>query len=198
MELPRFNPPAVLETPRLRLRQWQDVDREPFAAMSTDPEVMRYFPAVLDRNQSDALVDRAQGLIEERGWGFWALEVKASGEFAGFTGLHTPDPELPLSPCVEVGWRLARAHWGKGFATEAARCSLAFGFDQLGLSEIVSFTSLGNARSRAVMERLGMEAVREFDHPLVDRGSPLRRHILYRLANPANGKPESGEISVPG
>jgi RimJ/RimL family protein N-acetyltransferase len=189
MDLPRFDPPVVLETPRLRLRQWQDVDREPFAAMSTDPEVMHYFPAVLDRNQSDALVDRAQGLIEERGWGFWALEIKASGEFVGFTGLHTPDPELPFSPCVEVGWRLARAHWGKGFATEAARRSLAFGFDQLGLNEIVSFTSLGNARSRAVMERLGMRPDGEFDHPLLPPDSALRRHVLYRLARPANEEP---------
>lgn len=171
-----------LETERLRLRQWRLADREPFAAMNADPRVMEYFPAELTRAESDAIADRCQFLIEERGWGFWAAECKATQEFIGFVGLHTPSAELPFSPCVEVGWRLAFARWGKGFASEAAKEALRVGFHSLGLKEIVSFTAVGNLRSRAVMERLGMRESGTFDHPHVPEGLGLRRHCLYRLA----------------
>jgi RimJ/RimL family protein N-acetyltransferase len=144
---------------------------------------MEFYPASLDRAESDAMANRCQALIVERGWGFWAVETKGTHEFIGFVGLHTPAPELPFSPCVEVGWRLAAKHWGKGFATEAARGALRVGFEQLGLLEIVSFTSVRNIRSRAVMERLGMrEAETAFEHPDIPVGSPLRTHCLYRLS----------------
>lgn len=171
-----------LETERLRLRQWKLADREPFAAMNADPRVMEYFPAALTRAESDAIADRCQLLIEERGWGFWAAECKATHEFIGFVGLHTPSAELPFSPCVEVGWRLSFPRWGKGFASEAAKEALRVGFHPLGLKEIVSFTAVGNLRSRAVMERLGMRESGTFDHPHVPEGLGLRRHCLYRLA----------------
>ncbi|MBL1379393.1 GNAT family N-acetyltransferase [Zobellella iuensis] len=175
--------PISLHTQRLRLRQWRPEDRAPFAALNADPEAMRYFPAPLSRAQSDALADRIEGLIAERGWGFWALECRQSRAFLGFTGLHVPAAELPCSPCVEIGWRLAREHWGWGYASEAASACLAFGFEQLGLGEIVSFTALDNLRSRAVMERLGMVAgAATFEHPAVPLGSPLREHCLYRLS----------------
>ncbi len=174
------------QTERLRLRQWRAADREPFARLNADPRVMEFFPAVLDRAASDAIANRIETLIAERGWGLWAVEVLQTGEFIGFAGLHIPPPELPFSPCVEIGWRLAYEHWGQGYATEAARAALRVGFDVLNLTEIVSFTALGNLRSRAVMQKLGMhEEAATFEHPLVPVDSPLREHCLYRLSRGA-------------
>lgn len=168
------------ETERLRLRQWRRADREPFAALNSDPRVMEFFPSPLVRAESDAMADRCQSLIEERGWGFWAAEFKATQEFIGFVGLHTPSAELPFSPCVEVGWRLAFQHWGKGFACEAAKGALRVAFQSLGLLEVVSFTAIRNRRSRAVMERLGMRESGTFEHPQLPGASALRLHCLYR------------------
>lgn len=171
------------ETERLYLRQWKSSDRVPFAALNSDTRVMEFFPAPLTRCESDAMADRCQSLIEERGWGFWAAESKATQEFIGFVGLHIPSAELPFSPCVEIGWRLAFHYWGKGLATEAARGALRVGFESLGLPEVVSFTTIRNARSQAVMERLGMrKAAATFEHPSVPVDSPLRGHCLYRLS----------------
>lgn len=173
----------AFDTERLRLRQWRVADLAPFAALNADPRVMAFFPATLDRKASDAMADRCQSLIAERGWGFWAVERKESAQFIGFVGLHIPVPELPFSPCVEIGWRLACEYWGKGFASEAAQEALRVGFKLLDLPEIVSFTATGNVRSRAVMARLGMrEASDTFEHPLIPPGHPLRRHCLYRLS----------------
>lgn len=142
---------------------------------------MAYFPARLARAESDAIAARCEALIRERGWGFWAAELKASRAFIGFVGLNSPAADLPFSPCVEVGWRLAFSHWGKGLASEAARGALRVGFESLGLNEIVSFTAVGNFRSRAVMERLGMFESGTFEHPHLPEGSSLRLHCLYRL-----------------
>lgn len=169
------------DTPRLRLRQWRDADREPFAALNADPAVMAFFPATLTRAESDAMAERIGSLIHERGWGLWAAELKTSGEFIGFVGLHVPTAQLPFSPCVEIGWRIALAHWGKGLASEAARGALDVGFQSLGLEEIVSFTAIGNQRSRAVMERLGMREAGFFEHPQIPEGNPLRKHCWYWL-----------------
>jgi RimJ/RimL family protein N-acetyltransferase len=170
------------DTPRLRLRQWIDADRDPFARLCSDPRVMEFFPNLLARAASDAIVDRIQSRIAERGWGFWAVESKLDRQFIGFVGLNIPAVELPFSPCVEVGWRLACEYWGKGYATEAAKGALATGFDRLNLPEIVAFTATTNRRSRAVMERLGMECdAATFEHPSLDVGHPLRAHYLYRL-----------------
>ncbi|MDO4231816.1 MAG: GNAT family N-acetyltransferase [Lautropia sp.] len=178
---------ASLNTPRIRLRQWLPADREPFALMNADPRVMEWFPACLGQAESDALADRCQALIAERGWGFWAAELKETKAFIGFVGLHVPSPELPFSPCVEIGWRLAADYWGKGLATEAAHAALAFGFERLGLDEIVSFAVAGNQRSRAVMERLGMREAGVFGHPALPADSPLREHCLYCLGRKAWG-----------
>jgi RimJ/RimL family protein N-acetyltransferase len=178
----KMTAPVEFDTARLRLRQWCTADREPFAALNADPKVMEFFPALLTRAESDALADRCQAYIDERGWSFWAIETKTTSEFVGFAGLHTP-ADLPFTPCVEVGWRLAAKHWGKGFATEAARGALRVGFERLGLLEIVSFAAVGNVRSRAVMERLGMIDTKEtFEHPKVPLGHVLRKHCLYRLS----------------
>jgi RimJ/RimL family protein N-acetyltransferase len=171
------------DTDRLRLRQWIESDREPFASLSADPRVMEFFPNLLDRAASDAIVARLQAKIAERGWGWWAVASKANAQFIGCVGLNMPSIELPFSPCIEVGWRLAYEYWGKGYATEAAKGALAVGFERLNLPEIVSFTAIPNHRSRAVMERLGMEPETEtFAHPSIPSGHPLCEHYLYRLS----------------
>ena len=171
------------ETARLRLRQWRVSDREPFAAMNADRRVMEFFPALIAREASDASIDAWQAQLIERGWSNWAAEIRATGEFTGFVGLSVPRRQLPFSPCVEIGWRLASAYWGKGYATEAAQGALAIAFERLFLPEIVSFTALGNLRSRAVMERIGMRnSGEDFEHPVVPEGNALRIHCLYRLS----------------
>jgi RimJ/RimL family protein N-acetyltransferase len=144
--------PAI-RTERLVLRRWLQRDREPFAAMNADPEVMAHFPAPLTREESDALVDRIEAGFAEHGFGLWALEVRSAGAFIGFTGLAVPSFEAAFTPAVEIGWRLQRPAWGQGYATEAARAALAVAFDQTGMREVVSFTSTVNDRSQAVMPR---------------------------------------------
>jgi RimJ/RimL family protein N-acetyltransferase len=175
--------PDLIEpaTARLLLRQWRSSDRTPFGQLNAEPRVMEFFPSPLTREQSDAMADRCESLISERGWGFWAVELKTDGTFIGFVGLHIPSAQLPFSPCTEVGWRLAFDYWGYGFATEAAREALRVGFEILALEEIVSFTAVANRRSRAVMERLGMTESGLFEHPSVPVGSSLREHCWYRL-----------------
>ncbi|CAM3198321.1 GNAT family N-acetyltransferase [Cupriavidus taiwanensis] len=176
----------AFETGRLRLRQWRDEDYAPFAALNADAQVMRYFPAPLTRAESDAMAGRCRSLIAQQGWGVWVVERIADDAFLGFVGLHEPAAALPFAPCVEIAWRLARQAWGQGYATEAARGALAYGFGRLALNEIVAFTTLANARSRAVMERLGMRQDAEgFDHPALPPGHPLRPHCLYRLPRAA-------------
>ena len=175
--------PSELRTTRLLLRVWRDSDREPFAALNADRAVMEHFPACLTRVESDALVDRITAHFGAHGFGLWAVEVPGETSFAGFVGLSVPAFEAHFTPCVEVGWRLARAAWGRGYATEAATAVLDFAFARLGLAEVVSFTAVGNRRSRAVMERIGMRrsAADDFDHPDLPVGHPLRRHCLYRI-----------------
>jgi RimJ/RimL family protein N-acetyltransferase len=180
--------PREIETARLLLRRWLDADREPFAALNADPRVVEYLSGPLSREQSDAFLERIEAHLERHGFGLWAVEVKGRAPFVGFVGLSVPEFEAPFTPCVEIGWRLAAEHQGHGYATEAARAALAFGFEgvsleEVGLDEIVSFTAVGNARSRAVMERIGMrrDPADDFDHPSLPEGHPLRRHVLYRV-----------------
>jgi RimJ/RimL family protein N-acetyltransferase len=175
-------PGSELLTARLRLRQWRDADRAPYAALNADPEVMRYFPSTQDRAASDRSIDTWTAEIEQRGWSNWAVELVASGAFVGFIGLSVPRRALPFMPCVELGYRLARPYWGRGLASEGARAALEFGFTSVGLEEIVSFTALLNLPSQAVMRRVGMiDTHQDFDHPALPEGSPLRRHCLYKL-----------------
>lgn len=170
-----------LRTARLLLRRWRDGDRAPFAALNADPDVMAYFPSVLSREQSDDLASRIDGRFDELGHGLWALEVLATGEFVGFTGLAPMPAGVPGEGGLEVGWRLAAHAWHQGYASEAARASIADGFARLGLAEISSITAVVNTPSRAVMERIGMTQADEFDHPRLDRGSPLRPHVRYAI-----------------
>ncbi|MBL3583681.1 GNAT family N-acetyltransferase [Oleidesulfovibrio alaskensis] len=167
-------------TPRLFMRQWRAGDLPCFARMNADRRVMRFFPAPLTRRQSDAMAERCSMLIDSQGWGFWAVEERSSGLFAGMVGLHRPSGDLPFAPCVEVGWRLDPDHWGKGYATEAAAAALDIAFNTLGLHEVVAFTAVLNTPSQAVMRRLGMRHAMDFEHPAVPADSPLRAHCLYR------------------
>jgi len=177
-------PGPLLRTERLLLRRWRAEDSAPFAQLNADPQVMEHFPATLTRAQSDALIEQIELCFKTHGYGAWAVEVPGEIELAGFVGLWPQnDPRLAFAPAVEIGWRLSRISWGRGIATEAATAALAYGFDRLGIEEVVSFTSAGNARSRAVMERLGMrhDPAEDFLHPQIDVAHRLARHVLYRL-----------------
>lgn len=181
-----------LETTRLKLRQWRAGDAEIFAKMNADADVMRYFAAPLERAASDNMIASISKQFARYGWGLWAIEVKAkpiecdedrppqAAEFIGFVGLSVPQRQFIFSPCVEIGWRLAKQFWGQGFASEAAEEALRFGFAELALAEIVSFTCLQNAASRRVMEKIGMCNIQQdFDHPALPSGHVLQRHCLY-------------------
>lgn len=179
-------PPGLpIETERLILRSWRDADYPAFAALNADAEVMEFFPATLGRQESDALALRIRERIETEGLGFFAVEEKATGRFIGMVGPSVPPygAELPCGPCTEVGWRLSRAAWGKGYASEAAAASLDFAFGVLGRDEVVAFTAVQNERSQAVMRRIGMtrDESCDFDHPLLPEGHRLSRHVLFRI-----------------
>jgi len=176
-------PPGVdLETPRLWLRRWRSDDLDPFADLNADPAVMEHFPSMLSREETVAAVGRVENHFEKHGYGFWAVEMPDKAPFIGFIGLAIPAFETSFTPCVEIGWRLARRWWGQGLATEGARAALEYGFERVGLPEIVSFTVPGNTRSRRVMEKLGFQYSEDFEHPRIETGHPLRRHVLYRLS----------------
>jgi ribosomal-protein-alanine N-acetyltransferase len=176
----------MLRTDRLILRRWRDSDLAPFAALNADPEVMEHFPAPLTTEQTSTMVEVIEAGFAQHGFGLWALEVAETGEFIGFTGLSVVRFDAPFAPAVEVGWRLSRNAWGFGYASEAARRSLQYGFTEADLAQIVSFTYVGNTRSRAVMERIGMthDPASDFPHPRIPEGNHLRPHVLYRIARP--------------
>lgn len=182
-----FAPLPTLTTPRLRLRAWRAEDLPEFARLNADPAVMEFFPAPLSPEESNAMVARIQARFVEDGFGLWAIEAPDFAPFLGYVGLSVPRFAAPFTPCVEIGWRLAAEHWGRGYATEAARAALAYGFGTAGLSEIVSFTVPANVRSRAVMTQIGMrhDPADDFDHPALPEGHPLRRHVLYRIGRDA-------------
>jgi len=173
----------MLTIERLLLREWRDSDREPFAALNADPRVMEFMPHTLSREESDRSADRIQSHFDQHGFGLFAVELGATEEFIGYIGLATPSFQAQFTPCVEVGWRVAFRHWGRGLATEGAREALRYGFGTSKLTEIVSFTVPANISSRRVMEKIGMmhNPVDDFDHPGLPMGNPLRKHVLYRL-----------------
>jgi RimJ/RimL family protein N-acetyltransferase len=172
-----------LTTQRLLMRQWKVSDYEPFAAMNADPAVMEHFPALLSRVDSDRTIDRLKSSIDRRGFGFWAVEIRETGRFIGFTGLSVPSLDAPFRPGVEIGWRLAKEAWGNGYATEAARASLVYAFGPAGLDDVMSFSTATNRPSQRVMERIGMthDEADDFDDPRLLAGHPLQRHVLYRI-----------------
>ena len=176
----------TLETHRLTLRRWRQSDREPFARINRDTAVMEFMPALLTTEESNQLIDRAEAHFVQHGFGPWAAELRANSAFIGFIGLFIPRFEAHFTPCVEIGWRLARNAWHAGLATEGAQEVVRYAFENLKLPSLVSFTSVGNTRSRRVMEKLGMshDPADDFDHPALSEGHPLRRHVLYRLDGP--------------
>ncbi len=172
-----------LETERTRLRGWRPDDLDAFAEMNADPKVMEHFPAPYSREQSDALAVKSQQRLEREGLGYLVLEIKGDARFAGYVGLSPVRFEADFTPAVEIAWRLPVWAWGKGYASEAARRALAYGFEELGLSQVVSFTAIPNQRSQAVMRRIGMthDPALDFDHPWLEVGHRLRPHVFYRI-----------------
>ena len=171
-----------IQTERLCLRQWRKEDRPVFARLNADPVVMEYYPNILTTEESNNMAQILESLITERGWGFWAVELINEKSFIGFVGLHKPTYDLPMTPCVEIGWRLAKEYWHKGYATEAAEASLDVAFKQLALPEVVSFASVSNKKSQAVMSRLNMvDTSNNFEHPIIPENNPLREHVLYKI-----------------
>ncbi|MBX9770450.1 MAG: GNAT family N-acetyltransferase [Candidatus Obscuribacterales bacterium] len=173
-----------LETERLFLRHWQESDVEPFCAITSDPEVRRYYPNVLSASETKTLVVRIKAHFEKENFGLWSVELKSTGEFIGYTGLQKPTIEAHFMPCVEIGWTIAKKHWGNGYAPEAAAKALEDGFTRIGLDEIVSFTTVSNDKSIRVMEKLGMtrNPKDDYSHPLLPQGHPLKPHVLFRLS----------------
>jgi len=183
----------TVATARLVLRPFNDVDRSAFFELNTHPAVVALLGSSPSRAESDAMVARYSAEMTREGWGFWAVEVAGGAPFIGMVGLHRMAPTMPIAPGVEIGWRLHPDHWSHGYATEAAKASLDYGFGQAGLGEIVAFTTTVNTRSQAVMERIGMvrDVDGDFDHPLLPEGSPLRRHVLYRIMSSSSQVPPS-------
>jgi 3-dehydroquinate dehydratase / shikimate dehydrogenase len=172
-----------IETKRLILRPWKESDLNPFAALNADPRVMKYFPKTLTIEETQQFITVLKSKFEKDGFSFFATELKSTGEFIGMIGLSIPSYETPFTPCVEIGWRIAYEHWNKGYATEGALACLDFGFNELKLKKIVSFTAVENKTSQRIMEKIGMNRVEDgdFDHPRLPEGHPLRRHVLYSM-----------------
>jgi len=171
-----------LKTERLLLRRWKKRDFPVFSTMNADPLVMEYYPDVLTETESDAMAHKFESLLAKRSWGFWAVELIKEKQFIGFVGLHKPTYELPVTPCVEIGWRLGKEYWGNGYATEGAKASLKFAFEELNLNEVYSFTSVLNKKSRSVMARLNMQNTEaNFEHPIIPKNHRLREHVLYKI-----------------
>jgi len=173
---------VILNTEKLILRQWHVDDYQPFAKLNANSEVMAFYPNKLTTFESDRFAQKLESLIKKRGWGLWAGECKVDSQFIGYIGLHDTEATLPFYPRIEIGWRLSRAYWGNGYATEGAKAAMQFAFEVLLLDEVISFTSVKNSRSQAVMRRLGMMNTGEnFEHPAIPEGHPLREHVYYKM-----------------
>lgn len=170
-----------LETSRLLLRDWEEADLEPFSRLNADEQVMRYFPKTLSPEETHGFYQSIVAEFKECGFGLYAVEVKERKEFIGFIGFHRPTFESDFTPCVEIGWRLKKEAWGKGYATEGATACLQLGFNQLGFDEVYSFTATINTPSQNVMTKIGMSYLKLFDHPRVEKDSPLCKHVLYHV-----------------
>ena len=180
-------PCLLMTTDRLILRRWRESDREPFARLNADARVMEFMPGILSVQESNMLADRIEAHFQQHGFGLYAAELRSNGSFIGFVGLSVPSFQAAFTPCVEIGWRLAADYWKQGLATEGAREIARYGFEILGVPELVSFTVPANTRSIRVMKKLGMSnnPQDDFDHPRLPVGHPLRRHVLYRVCRSA-------------
>ncbi|MFT6388363.1 MAG: ribosomal-protein-alanine N-acetyltransferase [Cellvibrionaceae bacterium] len=172
-----------LKTERLLLRQWKEDDFDVFDAINADADVMEFYPDIQSSEESFNMAQYFQMLILQKGWGFWAVERLSDNSFIGFVGLNEPTCDLPVTPCVEIGWRLSKESWGKGYATEAAKAVLKFAFNELKLNHVYSFASVANIRSRSVMEKIGMKNTNaNFHHPIIPEGHSLSEHVAYKIS----------------
>lgn len=171
----------IFESDRLGFRMWEESDKEPFAKMNANEEVMKYFPKVLESKESDEFVHRIREHFKQNGYGLWVVEIKDTKEFIGFIGFLIATFEAEFTPCVEIGWRLDNKYWNKGYATEGARACLEYGFNELNLERVYSFTAVINEPSQNVMNKIGLKKIGEFLHPKVEEGSPLKHHVLYKI-----------------
>lgn len=172
----------MIETERLYLRQWRASDFAIFAEMNADLDVMKYFPKPLSPKVSDAIANKCSQLIKDKGWGFWAVSLKETDTFIGMVGLNEAHADMSFAPAIEIAWRLHKDYWGQGYATEAARASLNFAFDTLGLDEVVAFTAVINEHSQLIMQRIGMSNTQEnFYHPMLEPNHRLAEHVLYKI-----------------
>lgn len=170
-----------LETSRLRLRDWEETDLEPFSRLNADEEVMRYFPKTLSTEETMAFYHSIISKFKEWGFGLYAVEVKENKEFIGFIGFHRATFDAEFTPCVEIGWRLKKEAWGKGYATEGASACLQYGFKELHFGDVYSFTADVNNPSKNVMRKIGMNFIKTFNHPKVKKDSPLNKHVLFHI-----------------
>lgn len=177
---------CIIATERLCLRRWINSDTRFFIEMNKDPDVMEYFPKTLTDSESIEFINRINLSFDNNGFGLFAVENKSSNKFIGFTGFSIPKFDMFFTPCVEIGWRFQKKSWGQGFATEAAKACLKYGFETLGFNKIVSFTSSINKKSREVMKRIGMNYIADFNHPNIDETSKLCRHVLYEITVKTN------------
>lgn len=174
-------PPYLLTTPRLGLRTWHETDLEHYARLNSDPEVMRFYPSIYPHEKSRASMLRQIEHQKQHGFCFWATDLLETDAFIGFVGLSIPLFEAHFTPCVEIGWRIDKQHWGKGLAPEGARACLEYARDQPGIDEVYSFTPLSNHPSERVMQKIGMQKIGTFQHPLIEDGHPLKEHLLYHI-----------------
>jgi ribosomal-protein-alanine N-acetyltransferase len=175
--------PAIITTNRLKLRHWRDEDTEPFSQLNKDPEVMRFFPCIQNAEETLAQIGRIKKHFRDYNYGLYAIERIDNGQFIGFTGFTHPNFQSFFTPCVEIGWRLSKENWGRGFATEAAKACLYYGFAELGFKEIYSFTAFVNIPSMNVMQKAGLKMAGEFEHPSLPDGHRLKNHVLYKIAS---------------
>ncbi|SFE12052.1 ribosomal-protein-alanine N-acetyltransferase [Paenibacillus catalpae] len=170
-----------IETPRLRLRDWREADLGPFIRMNEDEKVMEYFPKTLSEEETIAFYEVITNEFKDLGYGLYAVETKENNAFIGFIGFHQATFEADFTPCVEIGWRLTKEAWGKGYATEGADACLQYGFDKLGFTDVYSFTAEINKGSKNVMKKIGMRFIQTFEHPRVEKNSRLSKHVLFHV-----------------
>lgn len=178
----------TIYTERLLLRAWEKNDLTDLIQLNADPEVMRFFPSVLTKEESEKLLDKMLRHFENFGFGIWRMEEKNTKEFIGFTGLHQVGEDMDFAPAVEIAWRLKKEYWGLAYATEAALFSVGYAFSELGLDQLVSYTTKTNLRSEKLMQRIGMRKMGEFTHPRLSPGHPLAPHVLYKIEKAASSR----------
>lgn len=176
-----MNKKYEFKSKRLRFRRWIEEDRKSFSILNADEAVMEFFPELLTKEESDLFVDKIEDHFNKYGYGLWAVELIENSRFIGYIGFFNAEFESEFTPCIEIGWRLSKEYWNKGYATEGAKACLNYGFNLLHFESVHSFTAKINTKSINVMEKIGLEKQSEFDHTKVDKNSNLKLHVLYKI-----------------